>query len=103
MVAASLAKSQGSDAASLLVAEKYISAFEKLAKTNNTMILPSNASDVSSLVAQAMTVYKNIQNNKSDADLNNAEMEKIQVSSDVDHNKNVHSNLTEIVESKESK
>lgn len=53
----------GSDAASLLIAENYIKAFEKLAKTNNTMILPSNTNDVSGLVAQAMAVYKTIESN----------------------------------------
>lgn len=53
----------GSDAAGLLIAENYIKAFEKLAKTNNTMILPSNTNDVSGLVAQAMAVYKTIESN----------------------------------------
>ena len=37
---------------SLSVAEKYIQAFEHLAKEGNTLILPSNTGDVSSMVAQ---------------------------------------------------
>ncbi len=34
-----------------------MSAFGKLAQTNNTLILPSNAGDITSLVGQAMTIY----------------------------------------------
>ena len=39
-----------------MAAELYIRAFSGLAKTNNTMIIPSNLADVSSVVATAMTV-----------------------------------------------
>ena len=47
-----LGQTNGSNAASLAVAEKYVSAFQELARTNNTLILPSNTGDVSSMVAQ---------------------------------------------------
>ncbi|KAG8177752.1 hypothetical protein JTE90_008853 [Oedothorax gibbosus] len=60
IVADSLTKKKGGSAASLLIAEQYVSAFSKLAKTGNTLILPSNTHDVSSMVAQAMAIYKNI-------------------------------------------
>ena len=40
------------NAASLMVAENYVKAFEQLAKTNNTLILPSNVADISSFVTQ---------------------------------------------------
>lgn len=50
----------GKNAASLLVAEKYVNAFGNLAQQNNTLILPANAGDVTSMVAQALTVYKNL-------------------------------------------
>lgn len=50
----------GKNAASLSLAEQYISAFKHLAKTNNTLILPSNAGDISSLVTQALSVYKTV-------------------------------------------
>lgn len=43
-----------------MVAEKYVDAFSELARTNNTLILPSNVGDVSSLVGQAMSVYTTI-------------------------------------------
>lgn len=44
------------------MAEQYIEAFEKLAKSNNTMILPSNPGDVTGLVAQALAVYNTVSN-----------------------------------------
>jgi hypothetical protein len=40
----------------LRVAESYIERFGELAKTNNTMILPANVSDVGSMIALAMNV-----------------------------------------------
>ncbi len=48
----------GQSAANLKVAEHYIQQFGNLAKTNNTMIVPSNLSDVASVVASAMTVLE---------------------------------------------
>ncbi len=41
----------GSEAVNLRVAEQYIKEFGNLAKENNTMILPSNLTDVGSMVA----------------------------------------------------
>lgn len=60
VVAESLLKKKGTNAASLLIAEQYVSAFSKLAKTGNTLILPTNTNDVSSMVAQALAIYNNI-------------------------------------------
>lgn len=42
----------GSSAASLAVAEQYVQAFGKLAKTGNTVLLPERTGDVGSMVAQ---------------------------------------------------
>jgi regulator of protease activity HflC (stomatin/prohibitin superfamily) len=56
MVAEAIGKEGGMAAANLKVAELYISAFGNLAKTNNTLIIPSNVSDVAGLVASAMSV-----------------------------------------------
>lgn len=50
-VAESIEAPGGSDAVNLRVAEQYIKEFGKLAKENNTMILPGNLSDVGSMVA----------------------------------------------------
>ncbi|XP_061554699.1 stomatin-like protein 2, mitochondrial [Phycodurus eques] len=52
-----LAEQNGNAAASLSVAEQYVSAFSKLAKESNTVLLPSNTGDISSMVTQAMTIY----------------------------------------------
>ncbi|XP_026289174.1 stomatin-like protein 2, mitochondrial [Frankliniella occidentalis] len=64
-VADSLGKSHGKNAASFVVAEQYVTAFEKLARTNNTLILPSNAGDISNAVGQAMSIYSTITRNQS--------------------------------------
>ncbi len=55
-VAIALGKEGGLQAANLKVAELYIAALGNLARTNNTMIVPTNLSDVASVVASAMTV-----------------------------------------------
>lgn len=55
-VAESLSLSGGETAANLRVAEKYIAEFGNLAKENNTMIIPANMSDISSMVATVMSV-----------------------------------------------
>ncbi len=56
VVAAALETSGGINAANLKIAEKYVEAFANLAKVNNTLIIPTNVSDVAGLVASAMTV-----------------------------------------------
>ncbi|NXX54848.1 STML2 protein, partial [Scopus umbretta] len=52
LLAAALAQQHGSAAASLSVAEQYVSAFSKLAKDSNTLLLPANTGDVTNMVAQ---------------------------------------------------
>lgn len=60
LVAGALTLSDAKNAAAYSIAEQYVKAFNKLAKANNTLILPSNVADVSSLVTQAMTIYKQV-------------------------------------------
>ncbi|MCK6421510.1 MAG: SPFH/Band 7/PHB domain protein [Aquabacterium sp.] len=48
----------GMQAVQLKVAEKAIDAYGNLARTNNTMIVPGNMTEVSALVASAMAVMK---------------------------------------------
>jgi regulator of protease activity HflC (stomatin/prohibitin superfamily) len=48
----------GEQAVQLKVAEKAIEAYAQLAQKNNTMIVPGNMSEVSALVATAMTLLK---------------------------------------------
>jgi len=60
MIASSLEGRYAQSAAALSVAQQYIQAFDKLAKTNNTVIIPNNVGDISSFVAQAMSIYKHV-------------------------------------------
>jgi regulator of protease activity HflC (stomatin/prohibitin superfamily) len=55
----------GQDAVNLRIAEQYIQEFGKLAKTNNTMIIPSNMADLSSLIATATQVIKKTKGDES--------------------------------------
>lgn len=48
----------GNTAINLKVAEQYIEAFSNLAKTNNTLIVPSNLSDVSGMVGSVMKIVQ---------------------------------------------
>ena len=57
-VAEAIADKGGMDAANLKVAQQYVEAFAKLAKTGNTLILPASAGDVAGIVATAMTVLE---------------------------------------------
>jgi len=57
-IAAAIGQPGGSEAVQLKVAEKAIEAYGALARTNNTMIVPGNMSEVSGLIATAMAVMK---------------------------------------------
>jgi regulator of protease activity HflC (stomatin/prohibitin superfamily) len=46
----------GTDAVNLKVAEQYVNAFSNLAKQGNTLIVPGNMSDLSSMIASALTI-----------------------------------------------
>ncbi len=59
-VAESLAGPGGKEAASLEVAKHYLAEFGKLAKVNNTMILPGNLTDLGGMVATAMATFKQV-------------------------------------------
>ncbi len=50
----------GVEATQLRVAEEYLLQFGQLAQKTNTMILPANVSDVASMVATAMKVFKQV-------------------------------------------
>jgi regulator of protease activity HflC (stomatin/prohibitin superfamily) len=57
-VGEALASTGGREAANLEVAKKYLDEFGKLAKANNTMIVPGNLTDVAGMVATAMTTLR---------------------------------------------
>lgn len=57
-IAAAMNEEGGMNAVNLRVAEQYINAFGKLAGTNNSIIVPSNLSDLTGMISTAMTVIK---------------------------------------------
>ncbi|HEU0123878.1 MAG TPA: stomatin-like protein [Bryobacteraceae bacterium] len=57
-VAIAIQNSGGRDAVQLRIAEQWITEFGKLARTNNSMIVPANLTDLSSIIASATGVLK---------------------------------------------
>jgi regulator of protease activity HflC (stomatin/prohibitin superfamily) len=57
-VGAAIQQPGGEAAMNLKVAEQYVSAFGELAKTNNSLIVPANVGEMSSLIATALQVIK---------------------------------------------
>lgn len=62
-LALSVAKPGGAEAVNIRIAEQYVAAFGQLAQKGTTLMLPSNVADPSSMVAQALTIYKNLPTN----------------------------------------
>jgi regulator of protease activity HflC (stomatin/prohibitin superfamily) len=60
MVAQAMMQHGGQEAAALKVAEQYLGAFSKLAQESTTLMLPANAADAGSMIAQAMGVFNTI-------------------------------------------
>ena len=56
LVAAAIDQPGGFEAVQLRVAEQYIERFGNLAKAGNTLIVPANLTDVTSMISAAMTV-----------------------------------------------
>ncbi len=61
-IATSINAKGGADAVNLRIAEQYIGEFGKLAKTNNTMILPAEMSNIASVVATVGKVFDETKN-----------------------------------------
>jgi regulator of protease activity HflC (stomatin/prohibitin superfamily) len=60
-VAESIKSNGGFEAVQLRVAEQYIAQFGQIAKQGNTLIIPANLADVSSILATAMNTIKQAQ------------------------------------------
>jgi len=103
MIGKTLAKDAGKNAGSLIVAEQYVKAFQHLAKNSNTILLPSDAGNVPSMVAQAMTIYKQLSTPppKTDPSYMNEDEEFDEYYSDEDE-KNARFKGTELPNSKDS-
>ncbi len=63
-IALAINEKGGMNAVNLRVAEQYLGEFGKLAKEGNTLIIPSNLSDVAGMVSSAVSVFKNMDNKK---------------------------------------
>ena len=59
-IAGAINQPGGIDAVNLRVAEQYVKEFGALARTNNTLILPSNLGDIGSLVGTIMKTVESI-------------------------------------------
>ena len=59
-IAQSIIMKGGPDAVSMNIAQQYIDAFQKLAKINNTLIIPADAANINSMVSQIASIYNNI-------------------------------------------
>ena len=57
-IAAAIGDEGGLEAVNLRIAEQYLNEFGKLADANNTMIIPSNLADISSIIATVTSVIK---------------------------------------------
>ena len=55
-IARSINEEGGMNAVNLRVAEKYLNEFGKLAKTNNTMIVPADLSDIAGILSGITSV-----------------------------------------------
>ncbi|WP_236870045.1 SPFH domain-containing protein [Candidatus Bandiella numerosa] len=56
-IAISILKNGGTEAVSMNIAKQYIEAFQKLAQNSNTLIIPSEAGNISAMTAQAMSIF----------------------------------------------
>jgi hypothetical protein len=57
-IAVAISDRGGADAVNLRIAEQYLQEFGKLAKTNNTMIIPSDLADIAGIIKTATAVLK---------------------------------------------
>ena len=63
-IALAISEENGLNAVNLRVAEQYLLGFANLAKLNNTIILPSNLTDVAGIVATATSMFNEIKDKK---------------------------------------
>ena len=56
-ISSAISEENGLNAVNLRIAEQYLMAFGNLAKTNNTLIIPSNLTDIEGIIATATSVF----------------------------------------------
>jgi regulator of protease activity HflC (stomatin/prohibitin superfamily) len=59
-ISSAISEENGLNAVNLRIAEQYLTEFGKLAKTNNTLIIPSNLNDISGVIATATSVFNEV-------------------------------------------
>lgn len=67
LVSEAITRQGGEQAVALRVAEQYVAAFSNLAKTSTTVLLPTDAGNTGTMVAQALTVFDTIRNASNNA------------------------------------
>ena len=67
-IASAINEKGGLDAVNLRVAEQYVTQFGKLAQESNTLILPSDVSDVASFVGTVTTAMSHLKGNEKSVD-----------------------------------
>ncbi|XP_037074478.1 stomatin-like protein 2, mitochondrial isoform X2 [Pollicipes pollicipes] len=60
VISEALSLPNGQNAASLAIAEQYVRAFQSLAKSSNTMLLPADTGNMAGMVSQAMAIYGSV-------------------------------------------
>ena len=63
-ISSAISEENGLNAVNLRIAEQYLLAFSNLAKINNTMIIPSNMSDIAGVIATATSVFNETKDKK---------------------------------------
>jgi hypothetical protein len=64
-IASAITSHGGGDAVSMTVAQQYVEAFGKIAQTGNTIVVPADAGNVSSMVSQATAIFRGMTNSRS--------------------------------------
>lgn len=63
-IAKSIIMKGADEAISLKIAEKYVEAFSNLAKEGNTIIVPSDVNDISSMIGKSLGIFNSIHDKK---------------------------------------
>lgn len=63
-ISIAISEENGLNAVNLRIAEQYLTEFGKLAKTNNTLIIPSSLTDIAGVVATATSVFNETKDKK---------------------------------------
>jgi regulator of protease activity HflC (stomatin/prohibitin superfamily) len=63
-ISLAISEENGLNAVNLRIAEQYLTEFGKLAKTNNTLIIPSSLTDIAGVVATATSVFNETKDKK---------------------------------------